>query len=55
MLKILKEEAGILQGSIDLKNHKLVFGNKDSIKLGEYIYKNNPELFLLRKKQKFNL
>lgn len=55
MLKILKKEAGILQGSIDLKNHKLVFGNKDSIKLGKYMYKNNPELFLLRKKQKFNL
>lgn len=55
LLRILKKEAGIEGGSIDFKSYKLTFGKKDSIKLGEYIYKNNPELFLLRKRQKFNL
>lgn len=55
LLELLKKEANIERGSIDLKKGKLFFGTKDSIKLGEYIYKNNPELFLLRKRQKFNL
>lgn len=55
LLELLKKEANIERGSIDLKKGKLFFGTKDSIKLGEYMYKNNPELFLLRKRQKFNL
>lgn len=51
--KVLKEEAGIEGGSYDKSCYTLKFGNKDSIKIGEYIYKNNPELFLQRKYNKF--
>lgn len=50
---VLKEEAGIEGGSYDASCYTLRFGNKDSIKLGKFMYKNNPELFLLRKKNKF--
>lgn len=53
LLQILHDEAGIEGGSIDYNNYKLTFGKKDSIKLGNYMYKDNPELFLLRKKEKF--
>lgn len=52
---ILKKEAGIIGGSYDKTSYSLKFGKKDSLKLGEYMYKNNPELFLLRKKDKFIL
>lgn len=59
MLKVLKEKAGVENGSIAFCNstqtcYHLTFGKKDSIKLGEYMYKNNPEFYLLRKKQKFD-
>lgn len=50
---ILKEEAGIEGGSYDPSCVSLKFGKKDSLKLGNYMYKNDPELFLLRKKEKF--
>lgn len=50
---ILKDEANIEGGSYDSSCMSLKFGKKDTIKLGNYIYKNNPELFLLRKKNKF--
>lgn len=40
-------------GSIDKEHYLIKFGNKDSIKIGNYIYQNNPELFLERKKLKF--
>ena len=53
LLQVLRDEAGVEGGSIDYKNYKLTFGKKDSIKLGNYMYKDNPELFLLRKKEKF--
>lgn len=53
LLKILKEEAGIEGGSFDDSCSSLKFGKRDTLRLGDYIYKNNPELFLLRKKQKF--
>ena len=53
LLKILKEEAGIEGGSFDDSCCSLKFGKRDTLRLGNYIYKNNPELFLLRKKQKF--
>lgn len=53
ILKILKEKAGIIGGSFDDTCYSLKFGKRDTILLGNYIYKNNPELFLLRKKQKF--
>jgi len=53
--KILKEEVGIEGGSYDSNSYSLRFGKKDSIKLGKYMYQNNPELFLERKKLKFIL
>lgn len=53
MLKILRDKAGIEGGSYDPFSKSLRFGKRDSLRLGEYMYKDNPELFLLRKKQKF--
>lgn len=53
LLQILKIEAGITGGSYDASCMSLKFGKKDSIKLGNFMYKDNPELFLLRKKEKF--
>lgn len=53
LLNILKENAGIEGGSFDDSCSSLKFGKRDTIRLGNYIYKNNPELFLHRKKQKF--
>lgn len=53
LLKILREEANIEGGSFDDSCSSLKFGKRDTLRLGDYIYKNNPELFLLRKKQKF--
>lgn len=53
MLLILKEKAGIEGGSYDASSQSLRFGKRDTIRLGQYMYKNNPELFLLRKKNKF--
>lgn len=53
LLTILREEAGIEGGSFDDSCSSLKFGKRDTIRLGNYIYKDNPELFLLRKKQKF--
>ncbi len=54
LLEILKEHAGVEGGSYDPSYASLKFGKKDSIKIGNYIYKNNPELFLLRKRKKFD-
>lgn len=53
LLIILKTNAGIEGGSYDPSSYTLRFGKKDTIRLGEYMYKNNPELFLKRKKEKF--
>lgn len=53
LLAILRKEAGIEGGSFDDSCSSLKFGKRDTIRLGNYIYKNDPELFLLRKKQKF--
>lgn len=55
LLEILKKEAGIEGGSYDPSSYTLRFGKKDTIRLGKYMYKNNPELFLKRKKDKFIL
>ena len=55
LLEILKTEAGIEGGSYDPSSYTLRFGKKDTIRLGKYMYKNNPELFLKRKKDKFIL
>ena len=54
LLEILKEEAEVEGGSYDPSCVSLKFGKKDSIRIGNYIYRNNPELFLLRKKEKFD-
>ena len=53
LLEVLKEEAGIEGGSFDDSSYSLRFGKKDTIRLGNYIYKDNPEIFLLRKREKF--
>jgi len=53
--KILKEKAKVEGGSYDASCMSLKFGKKDSMKIGSFIYKNNPELFLERKRKKFNL
>lgn len=53
LLKILQDKAGVEGGSFDDSCCSLKFGKRDTIRLGDYIYKDNPELFLLRKKQKF--
>lgn len=53
LLEILKAEANIEGGSYDISSQSIRFGKRDTIRLGQYIYKNNPELFLLRKKNKF--
>ena len=49
----MKKEAYIEGGSYDASSQSLRFGKRDTLRLGEYIYKNNPELFLLRKRNKF--
>lgn len=53
LVEVLRQEAGIKGGSYDETNYTYRFGKKDTRLIGEYMYKNNPELFLLRKKQKF--
>ena len=55
LLEILRKEASIEGGSYDPSSYTLRFGKKDTIRLGKYMYKNNPELFLKRKKDKFIL
>ena len=51
---ILKEKAGVEGGSYDKIHYSVRFGLKDSIKIGNYMYKSNPELFLERKRNKFS-
>ena len=53
LLKILKQEAGIEGGYHSQKQCQLQFGKKDTLRLGAFMYKNDPELFLLRKREKF--
>lgn len=53
LLEILKEEAGVEGGSYNASSMSLVFGKRDSLRIGDYIYKDDPELFLLRKREKF--
>lgn len=50
---ILKDKAGVEGGSYDPSSMSIRFGKKDTIRIGKFMYKNNPELFLQRKKQKF--
>lgn len=53
LLEVLKAEAGIVGGSFDDSSMTLRFGKNDTLRLCEYMYKNNPELFLLRKYEKY--
>lgn len=53
LLSVLKDKAGVIGGSYDASSQSLKFGKRDSLLIGQYIYQNNPELFLLRKKEKF--
>lgn len=55
LLEILKKEADIEGGAFDDSCASLKFGKRDSIRLGKYMYQDNPELFLKRKKEKFPL
>lgn len=50
---VLKKQAGIQGGSYCASSKTLTFGKKDSLKLGDFMYQNNPELFLKRKRDKF--
>lgn len=49
--KTIKKETGITGGS--LSGYSLSFGKRDSILLGNYMYADNPELYLKRKRDKF--
>ena len=53
LLKVLKAEANIIGGSYDSHSKTIRFGKRDTILLGQYMYQNNPQLFLLRKYNKF--
>ena len=53
LLKILKEKAGVIGGSFDDSCCSLKFGKRDTFKLGQFMYQNDPELFLERKRKKF--
>jgi hypothetical protein len=53
LLEILTTKANVKGGSYDASCLSLKFGKRDSIRIGEFMYKNNPELFLLRKRKKF--
>lgn len=49
--KTIKKETRITGGS--LSGYSLSFGKRDSILLGNYMYADNPELYLKRKRDKF--
>ena len=53
LLKVLKDKANVEGGSYDPSSMSLRFGKRDSLRIGAFMYKDDPELFLLRKKQKF--
>lgn len=55
LLQILKDEAQVEGGSYDASSQSIRFGKRDTIRIGQYIYQNDPELFLLRKKEKFKI
>lgn len=54
LLEKLKQYAGVEGGSFDDSCMSLKFGKKDSLKIGVYMYQDDPELFLQRKREKFN-
>lgn len=57
LLQILKEYNIVKGGSIHLANssyYELTFGNRDTLSLGRWMYIDCNNLFLLRKKERFN-
>jgi hypothetical protein len=52
-LEHLQREADVETGAYDTVECALHFGKKDTLKIGKYMYKNNSDLFLLRKQEKF--
>lgn len=50
---ILREKAGIEGGSYDASCVSIKFGKRDSLKLYDYMYQRDPEIFLERKRNKF--
>ena len=55
LLQILREQAQVEGGSFDDSCMSLKFGKKDTLKIGQYMYRNSPELFLKRKREKFEM
>lgn len=56
LLQILKEENIVKGGSIHLANascYELTFGHRDTLSLGRWMYQDDNNLFLIRKKEKF--
>ena len=56
LLQILKEKQIVQGGSIHLANascFELTFGNRDTLSLGRWMYIDDNNLFLLRKKERF--
>ena len=52
---LLCKHAKVKKGSYDPYNRCLKFGERDSQLIGEYLYKDDPRLFLERKFLKFNI
>ena len=52
--RILKDFAQVEGGSYDPSCVSLKFGKKDTLKIGQYIYSTESNLFLKRKKDKFD-
>ena len=55
LLQILRDKAGVEGGSYDPHSKSIRFGKRDTIRIGKYIYNDNPSLYLLRKRDKFDL
>jgi hypothetical protein len=53
LLSLLKQYAGVQGGSFDDSCASLKFGKRDSLLIGKFMYQNNPELYLKRKRDKF--
>lgn len=54
LLDKLHGYANITKGAYDASCVSLKFGKRDSLALGQFMYKDNPELYLKRKKDKFD-
>ena len=54
LLSLLQEKAGVIGGSYDTSCVSLKFGKRDTLMIGAFMYQDNPELFLKRKRDKFS-